>query len=161
MTDKSSKTADTKQTNVKVEDVVKQYMTAYALHEDFEYFLSFYAENATVEDVVRGKKARGKTQIRQLFNWDDPKLSLGSSVSAVVVEDIHVFENTAVVSGYFMPFNYDGLKFGPWRMSMHLTFNQDGKIHKQVDWINYTPKVLFSSDADSNLDIKIPNYLIK
>ncbi|WP_157447231.1 hypothetical protein [Catenovulum agarivorans] len=151
--------ADTNKVNTK--EVISQYMTAYALHEDFDYFMSFYAENAQLEDVIRGKKVKGKLQIRELFNWHDPKLSLGNSVSAVVVEQIKVFENSAVVTGFFMPFVYDGLKFGPWKMTMLLTLNENGKIIEQTDWINYTPKVLFSNDPDSNLTISVPKYLLK
>lgn len=160
-TDNKSAKSSADKNKVNTKEVISQYMTAYALHEDFDYFMSFYAENAQVEDVIRGKKVKGKKQIRELFNWQDPKLSLGNSVSAVVVESIQVFENTAVVNGFFMPFVYDGLKFGPWKMTMQLTLNENGKIIQQTDWINYTPKVLFTNDPDSNLTIKIPNYLLK
>ncbi|MER2493111.1 nuclear transport factor 2 family protein [Catenovulum sediminis] len=143
----------------KVKEVASQFMTAYAFHDDFEYFLSFYAENAQVKDIIRGEKASGREAIKAFFNWHDEKFSLGNSASAVVVEEIWVDNSTAIVTGYFMPFIYDGIKFGPWHMMMVLEFDQDYKITKQVDWINYTPKVIFTNSPDSNREIKIPNYL--
>ncbi|WP_440905507.1 hypothetical protein ACMZOO_04055 [Catenovulum sp. SX2] len=161
LTDNQSTKSAAEKSKLDSKKIVSEFMTAYALHEDFDYFMSFYAENAQVEDVIRGKKVKGKKQIRELFNWHDPKLSLGNSVSAVVVEQITVFENSAVVTGFFMPFVYDGLKFGPWKMTMLLTLNENGKIVEQTDWINYTPKVLFSNDPDSNLTIRVPKYLLK
>lgn len=161
LTDNQSAKSVSEKSNIDSKKIVSDFMTAYALHEDFDYFMSFYAENAQVEDVIRGKKVKGKEQIRELFNWHDPKLSLGNSVSALVVEQIKVFENNAVVTGFFMPFVYDGLKFGPWKMTMLLTLNENGKIVEQTDWINYTPKVLFNNDPDSNLTIRVPKYLLK
>jgi hypothetical protein len=55
-----------------------------------------------------------------------------------------------VAQGYFKPFSYDGKSFGPWRFVIILEFNDDGKIVREIDWINYTPRENFLGGKDIN-----------
>lgn len=143
------------------EDIQKQtkaYLQTYAFREDFEKFLSFYAENAVVEDVIRGEQVNGISAIKNFFNWDDGEFSMANSVTHLVTEKINISGNQAIVQGYFMPFEYAGVTLGPWRFITRLEFNEELKISKQTDWINYTPKVIFNDSPNANLKLKIPDY---
>lgn len=134
------------------------YLKTYAFREDFEQFLSFYADNAVVEDVIRGEKMNGLAAIKDFFNWDDNEFSMANSVTHLVTQQITVNDNQAIIRGYFMPFEYAGVKLGPWRFITWLEFNDKLKISKQTDWINYTPKIIFNDSPNANSQLKIPNY---
>ncbi|WAJ72071.1 nuclear transport factor 2 family protein [Catenovulum adriaticum] len=141
-----------------IKEQTGQYLKIYAFREDFDQFLSFYAENAVVEDVIRGEQVNGLAAIKNFFNWDDNEFSMGNSVTHLVTEQISVTGNQAIIQGYFMPFEYAGVTLGPWRFITRLEFNEALKISKQTDWINYTPKVIFNDSPNANLKLKIPSY---
>ncbi|GEM_PF-815734 len=141
-----------------VQETLSSYLKTYAFREDFDYFLSFYAGNAVLEDVIRGEEFVGIDAIKSHLNWHDPEFSLGMSASHLISEQIIIDGNQAVIQGYFMPFIYQGVKLGPWRFTTHLEFNEDMKITRQTDWVNYTPKVIFNNSPNANLKINIPDY---
>ncbi|MCU4675975.1 hypothetical protein N7931_10040 [Catenovulum sp. 2E275] len=140
---------------------VSLFLKTYAFREDFELFLSFYAADAVIEDVIRGEQAVGSKAIKTYLNWEDPDFSLGRSASHLVTEQISFDQNKAIIQGYFMPFIYQGVQLGPWRFTTILEFNDELKISKQTDWVNYTPKVIFNNSPNSNLKLKIPKYYFK
>ena len=62
-----------------------------------------------------------------------------------MLEDLLVQGNLAIGSGYFTPFNYHGFTYAeeePMRFTIWLTWNDQGKIIKQVDWIDYPGELL-------------------
>lgn len=140
---------------------LSDYLMTYALHQEFDKLLGYYAQDAQLINVIKGDKAKGIKQIKNYFNWEDKKLTYQRSESAFVVENIWIDGLNATVVGYLMPFEYDGVDLGPWKTVMLFEFDQELKIIKQTDYINYTPKAMFNNSPNSNLDIKVPNYLIK
>ncbi|WP_111980405.1 nuclear transport factor 2 family protein [Algibacillus agarilyticus] len=145
--------------NQQIEMMIKEYLTQYALREDFDRFMNFYASDAVLEDIVSGDVKKGKAEIRAFLNWPDEKYEQSPSLSTLVTETIIVHNKQAAVKGYFMPFTYDEVVLGPWHFTMWFTVNDEYKITRHVDFINYTPKALFLSSPNSNEKIKIPNYL--
>lgn len=144
-----------------VKQTVTAYLTTFALHEDFTKLLSFYSPNAELTNIIKGDKAKGLKAIETYYNWNDPKLTLNRSQAAFVQEKILIDGLHAVIVGYLMPFEYDGVNLGPWRTMILLEFNEQLKIIKQTDFINYTPKSIFLSSPNTNKDIRIPTYLLK
>ena len=127
-----------------------EYFSAYSERRDFDRFMSFYADNATLEDMVYGSELAGKAAIRDFFNWPEGSFRLTRGDRVLVVQKQVVEGNTVVTEGYFNAFEYQGQPLGPWRFVIWLEFDKQGKISRQVDWINYTPKEQFTGGADLN-----------
>jgi hypothetical protein len=75
---------------------------------------------------------------------------LPSGPPALEVTALTAQGSRVVAQGYFKPFSYDGKFFGPWRFVIILEFNDDGKIVREIDWINYTPRENFLGGKDIN-----------
>lgn len=99
-------------------------------------FLEFYADRVVLEDVINGDRLAGKQALEKFFNWSHPDFQLLAK-DALVVEDIFIAENTAIVNGYFNRFKWGGSEFEAMYFTTQLTFDTDRKIVRQVDWINY------------------------
>ena len=140
----------TLQTQANIETVAKQYFTVYAERQNFEKLLSFYDEKADLEDLGYGHHAKSKQEIEQFFAWNDGKFSLVNKGPALVVQKQVVDGNKTVTEGYFTKFTYNGKTMGPWRFLIWLEFNEQGKIIRHVDWINYTPKEDFIGGKNLN-----------
>jgi len=133
-----------------LEQVVTEYFNVYQHRTDFEKFLTFYHEDAVLEDVVYGNLVKSKKEIKTFLNWQDPNFSLIDKNNALVVQKQVIQGNTVVTEGYFTEFNYYGKKLGPWRFIILLEFNDELKIIRQVDWINYTPREQYLGGKNMN-----------
>ena len=137
----------------------EQYFEVYAERTDFEQFMSFYAEDAVLEDLIYGHLAQGKSNIRAFLNWNDGKFSLANGETALELDSLHIDGQHAYARGRFNPFNYAGKPHGPWRFLIALEFNKKGQIVRHVDWINYTPKDNFLGGEDFTSELQ--NHFLK
>ncbi len=144
-----SSSGHAQQLSANVEQLAQQYFTLYTKREDFDSFMAFYDDNVVLEDIVYGNHIADKKALRRFFNWTDPKFSMISEHN-LVLEKMIVDRYEVVATGYFPVFNYDDKPLGPWRFIIHLTFNEQGKIIHQVDWINYTPRSQFLGGDNLN-----------
>lgn len=133
-----------------LKETAVQYFEVYKERKDFQALLSFYDESAQLEDLVYGFFAKDKATIKAFFNWDDGKFRVLDNGDALILENLVVDNNIAVAEGIFRPFNYDGKDMGPWRFMTWLEFNEQQKIIRHVDWINYTPRENFLGGANLN-----------
>ena len=134
----------------KIDLIATQYFADYAKRDNFEEFLNYYDDNVVLEDIVYGNHIIGKPALKQFFNWQDPKFSSLPSTENLVLSKLVVEGKEVSAQGHFNRFTYDGSTLGPWRFTIHLTFNEQGKIIHQVDWINYTPRKNFLGGKDMN-----------
>ena len=134
------------------EKLTTAYYKIYQQRKDFPQFMAYYDDNVVLEDMINGDRVEGKEALARFFNWDLPGYQLQDSV-ALKVTDMIVDDNRAVVSGYFTPFNWDTLHIGAMHFTTSLQWSDDGKIIKQVDWINYTD-ILLTNRKDANHWIK-------
>ena len=125
-----------------LKQTVEAYFNTYAERTDFDKFMSFYAENAMLDDVVFGSKSEGKDSIRNYLNWDSGDVVFDTTKSFVDIDKIAIGQNTASVEGHFAPFTYQGKEYDSWRFTTWLTFNKDNKISLHVDYINYPLDIL-------------------
>lgn len=120
----------------------------YAEREDFERFLSFYDEDMVLEDFIFGERIEGKETFKEFFDWPNPKFQKLED-KALVVKDITVQKNKAIIRGYFTPFKWGDYTSERMHFTTILEFNKAGKIIKHQDWINY-PNTLIDYNKRKN-----------
>jgi len=138
------------QTEHKVGSQAARYFDVYKQRQNFEKFMSFYSEDAVVEDLVYGHAAVGKDQIAAFFDWNKGEFSVAEKGDILQVETQLVSDFEVVTKGKFKCFTYFGEELGPWRFVIYQRFNSHGKIEAQEDWINYTPKSKYLSGQNLN-----------
>ena len=132
------------------ETLARDFFQVYAKRSNIEALMAFYADNAVIEDIVYGEKVEGKNAIRQFYDWGSEHVSLLTPESIELL-NLLVQDRVAVGRGVFHPFRYYDQQLGPWRFIIWLEFDENGKIIKQVDWINYRPKEMFIGGDDLNV----------
>lgn len=136
-----------------LEQVAAHYFELFAQRTEFDAFMSLYAEDAELQDLVYGKHAIGAAQIKDFYNWEVGEFKMLKPQALVVTEQ--VIDNKVVVTrGYFTQFEYYGQITGPWQFIIWQQFNDSNKITQQYDWINYTPKETYIGGENMNLLIK-------
>jgi len=134
--------------------IVQQYFDIYAQRKDFKRFMSFYAKDATLKDIIYGNDLRNKIEIQSFLNWHNGKFDRLGSKNILTVTNQIIENQTAITEGYFHKFRFNGKDFGPWLFVISLEFNEENKISKQTDWVNYTPKKDFLGGLNMNKMIK-------
>ncbi len=138
------------ETEHKVSAQAVGYFEVYKQRKNFEQFISFYSEDAVVEDLVYGHIAVGKEQIAAFFDWNKGDFSAAEKGDILQIEAQLVSDLEVVTKGTFKRFTYFGEELGPWRFVIYQRFNSQGKIEAQEDWINYTPKSKYLSGQNLN-----------
>jgi len=146
-------TATEKQDSIRQE--VEEYYQTYQQREDFQRFLSFYSDDVVLEDMISGDKIEGKSALAEFFNWDTPGFQKTEDQALIITEQI-IEGNKVVTKGYFTPFQWGETRFEAMHFTTLLTFNEQGKIIKHVDWINY-PSTLLNYQKRKNSN----SWLIK
>jgi hypothetical protein len=134
----------------KLELLAKDYFEVYAQRSDFNQFMAFYDDNAELRDIIYGNYLQNKTAIRHFLDWSRGSFKVKAGNRILTVTQQTSDANIVVTEGYFHAFEYDGTLLGPWLFSITLEFNTKGKIIKQTDWINYTPREQFLSGKNMN-----------
>ena len=112
--------------------------------------MSFYAENAIVDDLVYGHLATGKNEIRAFFNWPHGNFKVLGGKPALSISKQSIQGSTVTTRGLFNQFEYMGKVMGPWRFIIWHEFDKKGKIIYQEDWVNYTPKKNYVTGKNRN-----------
>lgn len=139
----------TKKNTYTLHEIGSDFFKLYAERKDFEYFMSFYAADAVLEDIVYGNYIVSQNEIKKFLNWKN-KSYKNINKNTLVVQKQVIMGNTMVTEGYFTEFSYDNKKMGPWRFIIWLEFDKTNKIIREVDWINYTPRDSFLGGEDMN-----------
>ncbi len=130
--------------------IIKAYYESYKSRDNFERFLSFYDQDMVLEDMITGDRKVGKKAFAAFFDWNNPNFKL-LEPTALVIENQVFDSNQVVTQGYFNSFKWGEHRFGPMFFTTILTFNEEGKIIKHVDWINYPNELLdYQKRKDSN-----------
>lgn len=131
-----------------IKQTVKDYYQTYQERNDFQKFLSFYDEEMILEDIIFGEKINGLEKFEEFFDWENPKFKKLSEKTLIVQEQIFD-KNKVVTKGYFTPFKWGDYECESMNFTTILTFNENGKIIKHVDWINY-PSTLIDYEKRKN-----------
>ena len=138
------------QSDIDFGQLAQEYFEVHAQRSDFQRFMAFYAPNAQLQDIVYGNDLSNKTEIHHFLNWNKGEFQLLSGSHILTISQQIQQANIVVTQGYFHAFTYDGDTFGPWLFTIILEFDESGKIIKQTDWINYTPKEMFLGGQNMN-----------
>ena len=140
--------------NAPSKSITDAFYQTYKERKDFEKFIDFYDEQIVLEDMINGDRMEGKKALRTFFDWENPNFECLSAHTLEIEEKI-IQANQAVVKGYFSAFRWGTTQFEAMHFTTILTFNEAGKIVKQVDWINYPATlVAYSQRKNSNEWIK-------
>ncbi|MEX0316065.1 MAG: nuclear transport factor 2 family protein [Allomuricauda sp.] len=121
--------------------IVSEYYKTYTERKDFKKLMSFYDDNVILEDIINGDNIVGKKMLIEFLDWDNPGFQKMEKDALVIYEQI-IEKNKVVTRGYFTEFQWGGTKFEAMHFLTVLTFNNSGKIIKQVDWINYPSNLI-------------------
>lgn len=138
----------------RLKEITRDYFTTYSLRLDFDRLMSFYAEDAQLEDIIYGNRAIGKAAIREFLDWGRGDFKLLQGDRILSIEHQSFGDNRVVTEGVFHQFSYQGNPLGPWRFVIILTFNSEGKITQHIDWINYTPREDFLGGENLNPSVE-------
>ncbi|MBD1580711.1 nuclear transport factor 2 family protein [Pseudoalteromonas sp. S16_S37] len=139
-----------------LENTLEQYIEVFQKRQNFEQFLSFYAPDAQLEDMLYGHYASNRQGIAEFYDWPNSKLTVleGMPLFSVDQQVVDNLQRVAIFSGVFHRFSYFGKELGPWRFLIKLQFNEQGKIIYQQDWINYTPRSLITQSKNLNVPVQ-------
>lgn len=139
------------------EDLARAFFETYEERSDSDKFMSYFAEDVVLEDIMNGDKIEGKVALKKFFDWDNPNYSKARE-KALIVEDLIVQGNKAMARGVFTGFKWQGYAFDPMHFSIILEFNDAGKIVKEIDWINYPANLIdYTARKNSNEWIQLEN----
>ena len=134
----------------KVYSTASEFFSTFADRSDWEKMCSFYREDVRFEDVMLQLKLDSLWQFKRFYNWEDTTYvfeKLSPDQEHLVVESLLVNDSMAVAHGHFNPFIYAGERVETeWGMdfTIWLFFDEEQKIIRQIDWIEYDPSVLES-----------------
>lgn len=133
-----------------IEERAQAYFATYAERSDWEHFCSFYREDLHFHDVILQLQLDSLWKFKRFYQWDqegDRFRKLSPEQQHLQIESLLTDDSTAVARGRVNPFYYDGyLIDSEWGMefTIWLYFDEDFRIRRQIDWIEYDPSVLES-----------------
>lgn len=124
------------------------YFEMYSERSDWQAFQDLFADDLVFEDVIF-RYQFNKEEFVSFYNWPDSAFKKHPDFpQTLVLINLTVNDSSAVGSGYFTPFYYGGQILSDdhhWRFTIELTFNKDGKIKYQKDFIEYAPEFMKSA----------------
>ena len=150
-----------------IEQTAKDFFTTFAERKDWDKLLSFYREDMVFEDIMLQLKLDSLWQFKRFYKWDEEEgnfKKLTPDQDHLTVYTLTANDSVAVARGRVNPFYYyDELIDEPWGMefTIWLYFDDDLKIKKQIDWMEYAPGVFESviKRVQENGVGKIPDWL--
>ncbi len=142
----SNKDSDTNR-----QDLINDYYSTYQERTNIDKFLSFYDSEIILEDMVNGDRISGIRNLKEFFDWKNPDFVLEDSV-ALVITDQAVLENRVFTQGYFTPFSWSGTQIQAMQFFTILYLNENGKIIRQIDWINYPSYIVDYAERENSND---------
>ena len=146
-----------------IKDLATTFFEHYAERSDWQGFLDLYSDSVYFQDVIFRMELNGKTAFKTFYNWPDSNFMKHPEYpETLVLEDLAVNDSSAVGRGYFTPFYYGGMLYDDaknMRFTMWLYFDQQGKIIRHIDFIEYPPSFLKSA-AERLINEKSENETI-
>lgn len=140
---KTEKTSPTREEQV--EQTAKDFFATFSEREDWEKFCSFYREDLYFEDLSLQIKLDSFWKFKRFYNWEAEGFKkLTPNQEHLSIESLVVNDSIAVARGHLNPFYYHGeLIDEEWGMefTIWLYFDENLKIKRQIDWMEYAPEV--------------------
>ena len=132
-----------------VAQVATEYFATFAERADWEKLLSFYSPDLQFEDIVLQMKLESFEDFKEFYDWPNPDFEkLSPDQQHLVVETLATYGNrVAVARGHLNPFMWQGELVDPptgLEFTIWLYFDENLKIIRQIDWMEYDHGVLES-----------------
>ena len=150
-----------------VEKTAKDFFATFAQRSDWNKFCSFYREDLVFDDIMLQLHLDSLWQFKRFYKWDEEGnhfKKLTPDQEHLSIETLVANDSVAVGRGRVNPFYYYGkLIDADWGMefTIWLYFDENFKIIKQVDWMEYDSGVLenvIKHVKENGLD-KTPDWL--
>ena len=126
----------------------ESFFQTFAERQDWDRLCSFYREDLEFQDVTLQLDLDSLWQFKRFYNWPDTAFKkLNPAQEHLIIESLVANDSMAVARGHLQPFYYYGQLIDiPWGMefTIWLYFDEDLKIIRQIDWMEYDPTVLES-----------------
>ncbi|MEO1260490.1 MAG: hypothetical protein AAFZ15_16965 [Bacteroidota bacterium] len=150
-----------------IETTARDFFKTFADRQDWDRLCSFYREDLEFEDISLQLKLDSLWQFKRFYKWDEE----GGNFKKLTPDQEHLTlyslvanDSIAVARGRVNPFYYYGEMIDvEWGMefTIWLYFDENLKIKKQVDWMEYGPTVfeaVINRVRENGID-KIPDWL--
>ena len=131
-----------------VAEKAQDYFQTFADRTDWDKLCSFYRADMQFEDITLQLNLDSLWQFKRFYNWEGE----GEAFQKLTPEQDHLTiyslvtnDSVAVARGRVNPFKYYGEHIDiDWGMefTIWLYFDDDLKIRKQIDWMEYDPDTL-------------------
>jgi predicted ester cyclase len=130
--------------------IAKDFFQTYAERQDWKKLQSFYADTLHFEDAIL-QLTFDKAGFLAFYDWTQgPFEKMSPDQQHFVVEHMVADSNVVATRGQIQPFYFEG-NFIPLThkasFTLWLWFDENGKIIRQIDWIEYPASVLKSVAA--------------
>ena len=130
-----------------VAGVATAFFETYSERSDWNKLLSFYSKDMQFEDVLLQLKLEGLDEFKKFYDWPNPEFKkMSPDQNHLVVETLATSGNrVAVARGHLNPFMWKGEQVdSAWGMefTIWLFFDDELKIVRQIDWMEYDDRVL-------------------
>ncbi len=150
-----------------VEAKAQSFFETFAEREDWERLCSFYREDMQFQDITLQLQLDSLWKFKRFYNWDgegDNFRKLTPDQDHLTLYSLVANDSVAVARGRVNPFYYyDQLVESEWGMefTIWLYFDEELKIAKQIDWMEYDPVALQSvlDRVEKNGHEAIPDWL--
>ena len=97
---------------INLKQTVQAYFDTYAQRIDFKTFMSFYAQDAKLKDIIYGNDLRNKDEIKAFLNWHNGQFDRLGFKHILTVTNQVIQSNKAITEGYFHQFQFNGKALG-------------------------------------------------
>ncbi len=129
-----------------IKDQARAYFQTYAEREDWDQFLSYYAEDLQFEDAISQIHLDSLEAFKTFYDWPNPGFKKHPEYPEIFrLDDLVANDSIAVGRGVFFPFYWqDSLFSMEWdpTFTIWLWFDENLKINRQIDWVEYSGNVL-------------------
>jgi len=126
-----------------VRAAVQVFVDRYQRRFDLAAFLTLYADEVVFHDHRLNVTVEGRDALGEFLDWGNPEFELQDpSAGTLTVDEVEVEGRRAELRGSFLPFRWRGESYGTMSFRIQLRFDEELRIVRQDDWIEYPPGLL-------------------
>ncbi len=123
------------------ENTIVDFYKVYNKRSDINDLLNYYHKDIVLIDIISDQIVTGRQEIKTFFDWDNTKFKVIGGELLEIKEIISSGEKL-VVNGKFNKFSWGQQEFDPMPFTTIFTLDKQGKIIRQIDWINYPSQLM-------------------
>jgi hypothetical protein len=128
-----------------IQEIAEDYFNTYAEREDWEKLLSFYSPYVQFTDELLDHNLSDLDELANFYNWPDTAFrKKDPEIGHLKLDHITTNDSVAIGFGHFTPYYWKGILYAQDApaFTIILEFDENMKIERQVDYIEYPPELL-------------------